>query len=48
MIDADKLKAHYAWWGETESTGECKNLFDSIVDQQPTVELKGEEDGTSV
>lgn len=32
LIDADKLKAHYAWWGD-----ERKEIFDQIVDQQPTV-----------
>lgn len=34
LIDADKLKAHYAWWGETD---EKRRLFDEIVDQQPTI-----------
>ena len=33
LIDADKLKAHYAWWGNEE-----KEMFDSIVDVQPTVD----------
>ncbi len=37
LIDADKLKAHYAWWGETESGKERKALFDEIIDQQPDV-----------
>ena len=37
LIDADALKAHYAWWGETESGRERKELFDEIVDIQPTV-----------
>lgn len=32
QIDADRLKAHYAWWNNEE-----KELFDAIVDQQPTV-----------
>ena len=32
LIDADKLKAHYAWWGNEE-----REVFDSIVDMQPTV-----------
>lgn len=32
LIDADKLKAHYAWWNNEE-----KELFDQIVDAQPTV-----------
>lgn len=38
-IDADALKAHYAWWGETKSGKERKELFDEIVDLQPTVEV---------
>ncbi len=39
-IDADTLKAHYAWW-ECERTGrERKELFDEIVDQQPTIEAE--------
>ena len=33
LIDADKLKQHYAWWND-----EYKELFDTIVDAQPTVE----------
>ena len=33
LIDADKLKQHYAWWND-----ESKELFDAIVDIQPTVE----------
>lgn len=39
LIDADALKAHYAWWGETESGKERKELFDEIVDLQPTVNV---------
>ena len=35
LIDADKLKQHYAWWND-----ENKELFDAIVDIQPTVEPK--------
>ena len=35
LIDADKLKQHYAWWND-----ERKELFDTIVDIQPTVEPK--------
>lgn len=34
LIDADKLKAHYAWWND-----ENKEIFDQIVDQMPTVDL---------
>ena len=33
LVDADKLKQHYAWWND-----ENKELFDTIVDAQPTVE----------
>ena len=33
LIDADKLKQHYAWWND-----ESKELLDAIVDIQPTVE----------
>lgn len=33
LIDAEKLKAHYAWWGDDE----WRNTFDTIVDLQPTV-----------
>ena len=33
LIDADKLKAHYAWWNDDK-----RELFDQIVDAQPTVE----------
>ena len=32
LIDADKLKQHYAWLNNKE-----KELFDEIVDAQPTV-----------
>ena len=35
LIDADKLKQHYAWWND-----ENKELFDTIVDAQPTVEKR--------
>ena len=35
LIDADKLKKHYAWWG-----GEEKEIFDTIVDMQPTIEAE--------
>ena len=30
LIDADKLKQHYAWWDN-----EDKKIFDTIVDLQP-------------
>jgi len=40
LIDADKLKEHYAWWGDEDSTDDSikqKELFDVIVDLQPTL-----------
>lgn len=35
LIDADKLKKHYSWWGRDS---EKKKLFDDIVDQQKTID----------
>lgn len=41
LIDADKLKAHYAWWGNDGAEyRERKADFDVIVDLQPTVDAK--------
>ena len=40
LIDADKLKKHYAWWESTELGKQNKQLFDDIVDLQPTVESR--------
>ena len=43
LIDADKLKAHYAWWkdGKREMTmDEAKSDFDTIIDLQPTTEAE--------
>lgn len=37
-IDAEKLKKHYAWWRETENGRKLADLFDEIVDAQPTAE----------
>lgn len=42
-IDADKLKAHYAWWGSegaSEEMQENKKTFDTIIGLQPTVEVE--------
>ena len=41
-IDADKLKQHYAWWGDTknETAEDTKAIFDSIIDQQPTADVR--------
>ena len=44
LIDADKLKQHYSWWGGligddyVSELVEQKKVFDTIVDVQPTVE----------
>lgn len=41
LIDADKLKAHYAWWGNDGAEyRERKADFDTIIDLQPTVEAE--------
>lgn len=43
LIDADKLKQHYAWWeiGDGEITyAEAKKRFDTIIDVQPTVDAE--------
>lgn len=40
LIDADKLKKHYAWWNN-----ENKEIFDAIVDAQPTVETQEAKSG---
>ena len=34
LIDAEKLKKHYAWWEDDER----RTLFDQIVDAQPTID----------
>ena len=39
LIDADKLKQHYAWWECTELGKQNKQLFDDIVDAQPTINI---------
>lgn len=36
LIDADKLKEHYAWWDN-----EDKKIFDTIVDLQPDAVIHG-------
>ena len=39
LIDADKLKRHYAWWENgSEEDKLYKAVFDSIINLQPTVE----------
>lgn len=39
-IDADKLKAHYAWWGNNDTSATMKEVFDSIVGRQPTADVR--------
>ena len=41
-ISAKKLKAHYAWWGDTEE----RKTFDAIVDVQPAADVKEVRHGT--
>lgn len=36
LIDADKLKRHYSWWQDS-ALHEQKDIFDDIVDLQPTI-----------
>lgn len=43
LIDADKLKAHYAWWDN-----EDKKIFDTIVDLQSIVDAVPLEDYKSM
>ena len=46
LIDADKLKQHYSWWGGligddyVSELVEQKKVFDTIVDVQPTVDAE--------
>lgn len=41
-ISAKKLKAHYAWWADTENEEliEQKKAFDDIVDVQPAADVR--------
>ena len=38
-IDAGKLKAHYAWWDISEEGKKQKEIFDTIIDLQPTADV---------
>lgn len=46
LIDADKLKQHYSWWGGligddyVSELVEQKKVFDTIIDVQPTVDAE--------
>lgn len=44
LIDADKLKEHYAWWALDPEAKKTKELFDTIIDLQPTVAEVEDED----
>ncbi len=38
LIDADKLKRHFAWWDDNDTVENAKEVFNTIIDLQPTVE----------
>lgn len=39
LIDADKLKQHFAWWHEGgEEADRQAEIFEQIIDVQPTIE----------
>lgn len=41
LIDADKLKQHYSWWAFQDYDLRIqKDIFDDIVDVQPTIESR--------
>ena len=40
LIDADRLKKHFAWWDGFDNLKEQKRDFDTIIDLQPTVEAE--------
>ena len=35
-IDADRLKKHFEWWEGEAKAKEFKEIFDEIIDAQPT------------
>ena len=35
-IDADRLKKHFEWWESEAKAKEFKEIFDEIIDAQPT------------
>ena len=38
LIDADKLKKHFAWWHEGgEDADRQAEIFEQIIDAQPTI-----------
>ena len=38
-IDADRLKKHFAWWEGEAKAKEFKEIFDEIIDAQPTADV---------
>ena len=38
-IDADRLKKHYEWWEGEAKAKEFKEIFDEIIDAQPTADV---------
>lgn len=41
LIDADKLKQHFAWWHEGgEEADRQAEIFEQIIDAQPTAQPK--------
>lgn len=38
LVDADQLKQHYAWWRNGSEMQEYAEMFDSIIDAQPTID----------
>lgn len=41
LIDADKLKQHFAWWHEGgEEADRQAEIFEQIIDVQPTVSIE--------
>lgn len=38
-IDADRLKKHFEWWESEAKAKEFKEIFDEIIDAQPTADV---------
>lgn len=38
-IDADRLKKHFEWWEGEAKAKEFKEIFDEIIDAQPTADV---------
>ena len=44
-IDADRLKKHFEWWESEAKAKEFKEIFDEIIDAQPTADVVERESG---